>query len=72
MSRVAFRRAERRRLYEGLPTEGQRHTLRRLSAEAGIELPVIRWRSQASDAIKRLKHYLAQPMLEGWQEADVG
>ena len=69
MSRAAFRKAERRRRTEHLPTKGQRYIIRRLSAEAGIELPIVRWSSEASDAIKRLKQYLAQPMLEGWREA---
>jgi hypothetical protein len=72
MSRAAFRKAERRRCFEPLPTKRQRHALKRLSAEAGIELPIVRWRREASDAIKRLKHYLAQPMLDGWREAEVG
>lgn len=70
MSRAAFRRAERRRRYEDFASKRQRHALRRLSAEAGIETPIVRWSSEASDAIKRLKHYIAQPMLEGWREVE--
>lgn len=62
-------KAERRRRTERPPTKGQRHMLRHLSAEAGIELPIVRWQCEASDAIKRLKRYLPQPMLEGWREA---
>jgi hypothetical protein len=66
-NRSAFRMAERH--HERPPTKGQHYTLTRLSTQAGIELPTVRWRSEARDAIKRLKKYLEQPMLEGWRGA---
>lgn len=69
MSRAAFLQAERRRRRERPASKRQRHLIARLSQEAGIEQPVVSWRSEASDAIRRLKHYLGQPMLEGWREA---
>jgi hypothetical protein len=72
VSRAAFVKAERTRRSERLPTKRQRYTLTSLSRKAGIELPTkVRWRSEASDAIKHLKRYLEQPMLEGWGEASV-
>jgi hypothetical protein len=69
VSRVAFIKAERRRRYERPVSKRQRFTLANLSKQAGIELPTVRWSREASDAIDRLKQYLAQPMLEGWREA---
>jgi hypothetical protein len=71
VSRAAFQKAERRRRTERPATKGQRHMLKRLSAQAGIEPPVVRWHGEARDAIRRLKRYIAQPMLDGWREASV-
>jgi hypothetical protein len=66
VSRSAFLKAERKRRSQSVPSKRQRYTLKRLSKEAGIELPTVRWSREASDAIKRLKSYLEQPMLAGF------
>jgi hypothetical protein len=66
VSRTAFVKAERVRRRERPVSKRQRFTLTRLSTQAGIELPTVRWAREASDAIRRLKHYLEQPMLEGF------
>jgi hypothetical protein len=65
-------KAERRRRTEQRATKGQRYVVRRLSTEAGVEPPTVRWQRDARDAIRRLKVHLAsltQPALEGWREA---
>lgn len=69
MSRAAFVKAERTRRRQRPPTPGQRHMLRRLSEEAGIEPPIVHWYGEARDAIRRLRHYLALclPCAKAWK-----
>lgn len=61
----AFLAAERKRRRSKPPTEAQRRYLRVLADRAGIEVPEVRWASDASDAISRLECRLRQPTLEG-------
>lgn len=63
---AAFLRAERTRRRERTVSPRQRYTLTRLATQAGIELPTVRWSREASDAIKRLKDYVEQPVLGGF------
>jgi hypothetical protein len=62
----AFRAAERARKSFRPVSASQRAQLVRLSQRAGIELPQVRTKKQASDALTRLKHFLTQPQLEGF------
>jgi hypothetical protein len=69
MRSAAFLEAERARRANRLPSDRQRRTLALLSRRAGIEMPEVRWRSEASDAITRLERLLRQPILDGFKEA---
>lgn len=69
MSRAAFRKAELTRRSRRPASAKQRHRLNALSKQAGLEPPRIYWSCDATDVIKRLESYLAQPMLEGFTSA---
>jgi hypothetical protein len=69
MRSPAFLHAERTRRRNRLPSDRQRDRLEILARRAGIEVPVVRWRSEASDAIERLEQLLHQPALDGFREA---
>jgi hypothetical protein len=62
----AFRRAERARKKFQPVSKPQRRTLVSLSRRAGIEVPQVRTKDQASDALDRLESFLTQPVLEGF------
>jgi hypothetical protein len=65
----AMRKAERARKRFRPVSAPQRKTLARLSKRAGIELPEVRTKAQAGDALDRLKSFLTQPQLEGFVDA---
>jgi hypothetical protein len=63
VSRAAFLKAERaRRRHKSVSPEQRRH-LKRLSLKAGIEMPKVYSRAQATDAITRLEEMRRQPTL---------
>jgi hypothetical protein len=67
----AFAAAERARKKFRPVSVPQRETLERLSKRAGIELPEVRTKRQASDALTRLEDFLTpstQQQLEGFNE----
>jgi hypothetical protein len=66
-----MRAAERARKNFRPVSDPQRTTLERLSKRAGVELPQVRTKDQAGDALDRLKLFLTQPQLEGFS-ASIG
>jgi hypothetical protein len=63
----AFRAAERARKNFRAVSKPQRKELARLSKKGGVELPKVRNKQQASDALDCLKLFLtADPQLEGF------
>lgn len=69
MISAAFKEAERARKRFRPVSEPQRRALASLSRKAGIELPQVRNKAQASDALTRLEDLLARPQLDGFSEA---
>lgn len=63
MSSRAFLVAEQARRRFKPVSAPQRGTLARYSRMAGIELPIVRTSTQASDAISRLEKIVRQPTL---------
>lgn len=66
MTSPAFRAAERARKNFRPVSAPQRRKLASQSRKAGIELPQVRTKKQASDALGRLEQFLTQPALEGF------
>jgi hypothetical protein len=62
----AFRAAERARKNFRPVSVPQRKELARLARKGGVELPQVRTKKQASDALTRLELFLTQPALEGF------
>lgn len=63
----AFRKAETARKNFRPVSKPQRRNLARLSRQAGIELPQVRTKKQATDALTRLETFLSpQQQLEGF------
>jgi hypothetical protein len=65
----AFKAAERARKNFRPVSAPQRKTLASLSRRAGVELPQVRTKAQAGDALDRLKLFLTQPQLEGFNDS---
>lgn len=66
----AFRAAERARKNSQPVSDPQRKTLERLSRRAGIELPKVHTKAQASKALDGLEAFLSpQPQLEGFSSS---
>lgn len=58
-----MQRAERARKRFRPATPAQKRALIRRSREAGMEVPVVRTKAQASDALTRLEKFLREPTL---------
>lgn len=64
-----MRAAERARKKFRPVSDPQRRELERRSRQAGVEMPVVRTKAQAGDALDRLKSFLTQPQLEGFGDS---
>jgi hypothetical protein len=64
LNSAAFTRAERTRRRSQPVSAPQRRKLAYLARIAEIEMPVVHWAHQASDAIERLEGIVRQPTLD--------
>jgi hypothetical protein len=69
---AAFRRAEGRRKLFRAASSAQRRTLAKLSKQAGVVLPEVHQKAEASKALDGLTRFLTQPQLDGFGDSTQG